>query len=69
MSELAEVIKDLKGVKKEIKDIKENHLPSILKEIASLRDTFKDAVRNMRWFITLALLIFAVVLTILQVYG
>ena len=76
MPELAEVIKDLEEVKEEVRDIKDNHLVHLSRlvaglacEVNALKDTFKDSVRNMRWFITVALLIFAGVLALLQCFG
>ena len=45
-------------VKADVKDIKDNHLPHILREVA-----------NLRWFIIASAGVLAIVLTILQVLG
>lgn len=62
MDELAEVKQELGEVKKDIVDIKDNHLVSI-----------KGEIRNLRWFIMASLtvlgLVLGVVLVIIQVYG
>jgi len=56
---------ELAGVKKDVADIKNNHLPSILGKIADV----KGEVRNLRWFIMGSVMMLGVVLAILEVCG
>ena len=65
MSELAEVKKEIKGIKAEITDIKDNHLTSIKEKIAAVA----SQVKNLRWFIMASMLVLGVVLSILHVFG
>jgi len=65
MEELAEVKKEIKGIKADIRDIKDNHLTSILDKIAGVA----NQVKNLRWFIMASMLVLGVVLAIIQTLG
>jgi len=65
MNELNEIKQDVKKLKSEIKDIKDNHLDSIY---ASIQFILKD-ISNLRWFILGGIAILALVVTLLQCFG
>lgn len=65
MEEPTGVEQEIKGIKAEIKDIKDNHLTSILDKIAGVA----SQVKNLRWFIMASMLVLGVVLAIIQTLG
>ena len=69
MNELAEVKQELDEVKADIKDIKDNHLVSLLNKLVVLEDKIDDKVSDLRWFIMASLVVLGLVLGMLQVYG
>lgn len=56
---------EFKEVKDDVKDIKDNHLPSILKSI----DALKDKVKDLKWFFVAGMAVLGIVLGMLQVSG
>jgi len=65
MHELDEIKQDVKELKSEIKDIKDNHLDSIY---ASIQFILKD-ISNLRWFIMGGIAVLAIVITLIQCFG
>ena len=75
MSELDEIKEDIKELKKEVGDIKDNHIQSVWDALGSIwgnvedlaKDCghIKDGVKNLRWFILGGFAILAIVVAIL----